>query len=468
MKDMENYRLSSYTIFTKLEDTEDKYMLVHGYTGAIDITSENLVSFLKSKSKLIPLTECPFSKSTFDSLVKRGYITKRSHEDEIEYVDNLTKLFHKKDEMLYKSFLFVISYNCNFRCPYCYENEMSNQGNDWTHKTLTKEIVDRAYAAMLEIEPRKKLHANMITLYGGEPLLAENREIVEYLVKKGHDLGYKFSAITNGYDLDYFKDLLSPDLINRLQITVDGNREQHDKRRIHYLNKNSFDKIMYNIGIALDRGVKVTIRVNTDADNFESLFELQQLFDNLHYTENENFSFYSALLRNYEQYSDKNDGNTHFRYMDQKEFNRRHKMESYKIKCQDFSLFDNLSGAIKNKRLIDFGATSCSAQYGAYIFDPYGNIYPCLEVLRQKEHVLGNYSVDKIIWTDAINQWHNRKFMQANSCNSCKYALLCRGGCVKVALLNNGQLHAGRCDEFLNTFETAVNRVYKSMSVVND
>lgn len=110
---MENYRLSSYTIFTKLEDTEDKYMLVHGYTGAIDITSENLVSFLKSKSKLIPLTECPFSKSTFDSLVKRGYITKRSHEDEIEYVDNLTKLFHKKDEMLYKSFLFVISYNCN-------------------------------------------------------------------------------------------------------------------------------------------------------------------------------------------------------------------------------------------------------------------------------------------------------------------------------------------------------------------
>ena len=41
---MENYRLSSYTIFTKLEDTEDKYMLMHGYTGAIDITSENLVT----------------------------------------------------------------------------------------------------------------------------------------------------------------------------------------------------------------------------------------------------------------------------------------------------------------------------------------------------------------------------------------------------------------------------------------
>ena len=108
---MENYRLSSYTIFTRLEDAENKYMLLHGYTGAMDVASENLVSFLKANSKLIPLTECPFSKNTFDSLIKRGYITKRSHEEEIEYVDNLTKLFHKKDEKLYKSFLFVVSYN---------------------------------------------------------------------------------------------------------------------------------------------------------------------------------------------------------------------------------------------------------------------------------------------------------------------------------------------------------------------
>lgn len=34
---METLRTSSYLIPVKLEDEEDKYMLIHGYTGAIDV-----------------------------------------------------------------------------------------------------------------------------------------------------------------------------------------------------------------------------------------------------------------------------------------------------------------------------------------------------------------------------------------------------------------------------------------------
>lgn len=73
-------------------------------------------------------------------------------------------------------------------------------------KTFTKEMVDRAYEAMLEIEPDRNKHQK-ITLYGGEPLLAKNREIVEYIVKRGVELGYKFDAISNGYEIQYYKDL---------------------------------------------------------------------------------------------------------------------------------------------------------------------------------------------------------------------------------------------------------------------
>lgn len=36
---MENLRTSSYMIPVKLEKEEGKYMLIHGYTGAIDIVS---------------------------------------------------------------------------------------------------------------------------------------------------------------------------------------------------------------------------------------------------------------------------------------------------------------------------------------------------------------------------------------------------------------------------------------------
>ena len=42
---MEKLRLSSYTIPVRLEGNEGKYMLVHGYTGAIDMEPDEGVSF---------------------------------------------------------------------------------------------------------------------------------------------------------------------------------------------------------------------------------------------------------------------------------------------------------------------------------------------------------------------------------------------------------------------------------------
>lgn len=78
--------------------------------------------------------------------------------------------------------MFMVTYDCNFRCPYCYESEVSEGGRKWTKKTFTKDLVDRAFDAMLEIEPNRQKHSNLITLYGGEPLLAQNHDIIKYIV----------------------------------------------------------------------------------------------------------------------------------------------------------------------------------------------------------------------------------------------------------------------------------------------
>jgi DNA integrity scanning protein DisA with diadenylate cyclase activity len=39
-------RKSSYTISVKLDAEKDKYMLLHGYTGALDVVSEKVVKWL--------------------------------------------------------------------------------------------------------------------------------------------------------------------------------------------------------------------------------------------------------------------------------------------------------------------------------------------------------------------------------------------------------------------------------------
>lgn len=41
-------RMSSYTIPVKLENEDGKYMLIHGYTGAIDIVSGDLLGMIES------------------------------------------------------------------------------------------------------------------------------------------------------------------------------------------------------------------------------------------------------------------------------------------------------------------------------------------------------------------------------------------------------------------------------------
>lgn len=45
--DTPSYRLSSYTISVTLDSAPDQAMLVHGYTGAIDIAHKNIASFLQ-------------------------------------------------------------------------------------------------------------------------------------------------------------------------------------------------------------------------------------------------------------------------------------------------------------------------------------------------------------------------------------------------------------------------------------
>ena len=63
-------RTSSYMIPVKLEKEEGKYMLIHGYTGAIDIVTENLLEKIKSFAK-----GHDFSDNMLQQLIKRGYIT---------------------------------------------------------------------------------------------------------------------------------------------------------------------------------------------------------------------------------------------------------------------------------------------------------------------------------------------------------------------------------------------------------
>jgi uncharacterized protein len=88
-------RISSYVI--PVEVTQDKYMLLHGYSGSIDVIEKDAWNNLKSGQ----LDKQSHAKDLIEYLTDRGHITRLTREEEVAYVMRLANALHKKDMLLY-------------------------------------------------------------------------------------------------------------------------------------------------------------------------------------------------------------------------------------------------------------------------------------------------------------------------------------------------------------------------------
>lgn len=108
-------RVSSYIIPTPVAD--DKYILVHGYSGAVDLVSGQIGEFLTENRNRNSLSNEALDKETVDYLKSRKYLVEKTSQEEREYVERLSNAIFSKDKILDASFTFIVTYNCNFRCP---------------------------------------------------------------------------------------------------------------------------------------------------------------------------------------------------------------------------------------------------------------------------------------------------------------------------------------------------------------
>ena len=72
---MEKYRLSSYAISIELESEPDDSLLIHGYTGAIDLIDKSIVRFL-IENPYFDRAVLPCEESTKDTLEKIDLVQK--------------------------------------------------------------------------------------------------------------------------------------------------------------------------------------------------------------------------------------------------------------------------------------------------------------------------------------------------------------------------------------------------------
>jgi uncharacterized protein len=463
-------RTSSYVVYVRLPKSNE-YLLVHGYTGAVDVVSKRIADSLRFGR------HDGLSDGTISTLKRRGYLTDISVTQEREHVSQFAAVLQKRERRT-NNYAFVVAYECNFRCAYCYEKAISKDGRGWSGETFSGRMVDAAYAAVDQMSGAKCTPAT-ITLYGGEPLLQKNAGVVRCIVSQGASRGYDFCAITNGYELDSFTDLIGGKFINHLQITIDGDEQDHDGRRILYTGEGTFLKVFSNVSLALSLGAKVSLRVNVDEDNIEGLEDLAVRIRDAGWQGSPNFKCQIAYTQNVEVVprgvgsgdlrpgclvGEVSIGGSPFRRLGISRRVGRKRNESDRLSAFAIpgdTLKDHVKAVIQSGKGFRFRGTYCGASTGNFIFDPRGDIYTCLESVGTVSAKVGEFVPFLRIESDSLSVWRERTIGSLKSCSKCKYSLFCGGGCAVFAKRKYGSMKRSYCDGFPALFQASARSAYE-------
>ncbi|MCM1234982.1 MAG: radical SAM protein [Ruminococcus flavefaciens] len=306
-------------------------------------------------------------------------------------------------------FVIAPTMDCNARCFYCYENKtrsqfyMSQKVNDKLIEFIKKTAIGK-----------KKL---FISWFGGEPLLCKellkkvSAELIDFCNE--HQIKYYSELTTNGYYLNEIVDDLNELKIEDIQITIDGYNEEYLKRK-NYINcDDAWNRIVDNIFLVSQLGFHVTLRMNIDRLNIDSIKDATEFFLS-NSCWNKNISIYYYPLES--------NGFNADRYFTEQEYESvlsdlyRYLYDCGYYKNREYALgFNHLS-------LPCYGAT-----LGIVAVDYAGYIYQCQHLLCQKEHAIGNI-YDGIKINKNTVDWYDGKVKP--KCEECIVLPLCQGGCV--------------------------------------
>lgn len=448
-------RVSEYNIYTKLKNQEDKYLIMQGSKGSFDIVDSEIADILMAGEKDATILN-RISSENIDILESRGYLT-NSTEEEFAFIERVSKAMNKASRHGI-NLTILPTYNCNFRCEYCFERNLQNKGKDLLSMKMSTRTVDVIFE-QLKAYREEGLQLDCIYLFGGEPLLRTNRDIVEYICEKAAEYKIPINCVSNGYDLDQYIDLIKHYSFHGLQITLDGIKEHHDSRRFLAGGQGTYDRIIENVGKAVEAGIHITLRTNVNKKNVDQIPELLALYKENGWTEKENFRYYfKSTIRCYET---KQNELSEIELMDILRKYIGDKSSSFKFNSIYGSISNRIRAMLQNKTFAPMRSGYCGANAGMYTVDPYGDIYPCWDVLTEEECVIGhiNYETNRFEFNDVHNEWKERTVDKLPECKKCKYMLFCGGGCTAQAKVIHNDLKRVFCDDFQKLFDDVASNV---------
>jgi uncharacterized protein len=215
---------------------------------------------------------------SIEALRENGFIVE-SHAEERRHLQEMFANMREDTEQLRLTVLTTLQ--CNFACDYCL------QGDHGDHNLMgDKMSVETAHQIVSWVEERlDQVHPEkfVITFFGGEPLL--NIPVIKIIAEGCHALcqargvTQRIIVITNGLLLTpAFVDTMLPLGLQGVKVTLDGDRETHNRMRPLRGRQGTFDRIVENVRQVADK-VGITIGGNFDessVDSFPALLDYLQ------------------------------------------------------------------------------------------------------------------------------------------------------------------------------------------------
>lgn len=333
-----------------------------------------------------------------EMLLKYGVIL---HNDVVElYVmqDILHAPLMSKENM--GIFLSMTS-DCNFICPYCYQD---CRINNVEKKYISKQNID---LVSKHIRNSGVKNCNIV-YFGGEPTL--NQENLIYAMDKIENIenvNVQHSIITNGFILtDEMLEAFRRVKSLLIQITIDGDKENHDKYRILNDGKKTFDIIYDNVKKLANMFPNcVSVRGNISLDDYKPYYDLvnRLVNDGL---DNKIHVWFEQI---FDGQINKNSSETNM-------------MNDKTIELLNYTM----SKGFDVNMTVEYGPCLAHSKYGITI-DENLRTYYCPGQLYQNEigyiSTQGDHQISK-------NEWYKSLFDKKPCVYSCEFGPLCYGGCL--------------------------------------
>jgi uncharacterized protein len=415
--------LSRFNIVSQIKDSNE-FFIINALSGSADIFDAETCHALLEGNLSTP------------EFIDRGYLVEPQVE-QARFREAYLKFLDDRDSDEIQIF-FVTGYHCNFDCSYCYQADYEDDVKGVDSTLIIDsffQYIDTAFAH------RRKY----LTLFGGEPLLPgkANKAMVRYFIDEATKRGLDVAVVTNGYLIDEYLDILKRGNIREVQVTIDGTREVHNKRRYLKDGKGTFDRIVNGADMLIKHSIPVNLRVVLDKENAFNLPGLARYVIDRGWTRSPYFT--TQIGRNYELHQCQKDRDRLYSKIDmQKVLYKMIKdnpwmLEFYK---PSFSVSRSL---YENGELSAPLFDSCPGAKTEWAFDYKGNIYACTATVGKKGEELGTFFPGIVVDQDKIDEIADRDILSIKECRSCNLSLLCGGGCGAVAKNQTGSIKNPDC-----------------------